>query len=108
MGFNNKRATFMAKKYASSFKSDLDLRQRAFRNVVKQDCNVDISKWTFYRTRNKCMEQIRCSIQDQYMLLYNMLLYNYCEQLKVINVDGTVVLDDHKTGFRRLCIYLAA
>ncbi|KAL2485962.1 MuDR family transposase [Abeliophyllum distichum] len=103
--FNNKRvsSTYMARKYASAFRSDPDIRLHGFRDTVKQDCNVDISKWTFYRTKKKCFNLIRGSILDQYRLLYD-----YCEQLKSTNAGSTVVLERNEQEFKRLYVCLAA
>ena len=81
----------------------------AFKERVRKEMKVDVSRDQLYRAKRKATQLIYGSDLDQYGRLWD-----YCEELRKSNPGSTVVMDapvDEESGhsrFRRLYIFLQA
>ncbi|KAH6794932.1 hypothetical protein C2S52_005409 [Perilla frutescens var. hirtella] len=104
---SNATSTFIAKKYAASFRCDPKKNARGFRRTVISELGVQVSRYQAIRAKNKALKLIQGDINDQYSKLWD-----YAEILREKNPGSTVILqlEDTLTGktFKRMYVCLDA
>ncbi|XP_022873194.1 uncharacterized protein LOC111392160 [Olea europaea var. sylvestris] len=87
--------------YLAYWRADQNISVTTFMERVKQDGLGDISHWQVYRSKEKTLEKIRESVVEHYKLLWD-----YCEELKRINIGTIALVEGYAGEFRRLYICL--
>ncbi|KAK2645924.1 hypothetical protein Ddye_021119 [Dipteronia dyeriana] len=54
---------------------------------LRNDINVDASKWQYYRARSAAKEMIHGSVNEQYSKLWE-----YCAEIKMMNPDSSMII----------------
>ncbi|KAK3212642.1 hypothetical protein Dsin_017348 [Dipteronia sinensis] len=76
---------------------------------LRNDTNVDASKWQYYRAKSVAREMIQGSVKEQYSKLWE-----YCAKIKRMNPDSSVIIKCSTSAsganprFQRLYICLGA
>lgn len=100
-------STWLANKFGDRWIDDPLWKMNSFFTEVRKKMGVQVSPWTFYRTRKKALNKIQGSVDEQYQKLWD-----YCDALKESNPGTTVKIklssNTRYPQFERLYICFAA
>ncbi|KAH7845309.1 hypothetical protein Vadar_000555 [Vaccinium darrowii] len=104
----NVTSTIIAKKFMDELRINPHMPIAAFKERVRKDLKVDVSRNQLYKAKRKVGKLIYGTDIEQYGRLWD-----YCEELRRSNPGSTVVLDapldeSGQPKFRRLYIFLHA
>ncbi|XP_058198332.1 uncharacterized protein LOC131313848 [Rhododendron vialii] len=105
----NVNSSMIAKRYMDDLRINPSMPIKAFKERVRKEMKVDVSKSQLYRAKRKAAMLIYGDDIEQYGRLWD-----YCEELRRSNSGSTIVMDaplDEETGqprFNRLYICFAA
>ncbi|XP_062085284.1 uncharacterized protein LOC133791371 [Humulus lupulus] len=96
---------WVSKHLLEQFRLNPNMEYQRFKELTQNTKFSMISKWTFYRTKEKAMEKLEGTVGEQYSILDD-----YCKQLVATNPGSTTILktrmENDKRIFERVYICL--
>ncbi|XP_062112502.1 uncharacterized protein LOC133823668 [Humulus lupulus] len=96
---------WLSKHLLEQFRLNPNMEYQRFKELTQNTKFSMISKWTFYRTKEKAMGKLEGTVGEQYSILDD-----YCKQLVVTNPGSTTILktrmENDKRIFERVYICL--